>query len=152
MSLTPSIQCLENLGIPFKTYTHSGPISSLLQVAEERGQKISQIVRSILFRYDENKFVMVLINGPDQVSWPMLRQNLSTNRITLAVEPEVISVTGCRPGSVTPLGLSLPVIAHSGVFQETEISIGSGIRGTAIILLSKHLLEACPQIQIMPMT
>jgi prolyl-tRNA editing enzyme YbaK/EbsC (Cys-tRNA(Pro) deacylase) len=53
-------------------------------------------------------------------------------------------VTGYRTGAVSPLGLpqQLPVFVDDSVTADEEISIGSGIRGTTIILRSSDLLTA----------
>ena len=87
---------------------------------------------------------MALVAGPAQVSWRTLRQLLGQSRLTMASEEEVLTVTGYRTGAVSPLGLPqpLPVFVDDSVTAEEEISIGSGIRGTTVILRSADLLAA----------
>ncbi len=87
---------------------------------------------------------MVLVAGPAQVSWRALRQKLGQSRLTMASEEEVLAVTGYRTGAVSPLGLPqpLPVFVDDSVTAEEEISIGSGVRGTTVILRSADLLAA----------
>lgn len=154
MIQSPAIQYLEKLGIPFRVFTHTAPIATIEQAAAERNQTVDQIIRSILFRYESNQFVMVLINGENQVSWLSLRQHLKTNRTAMATVQEVMTITGYSPGAVTPFGLitPIPILSDENVFQVSEISIGSGIRGSTIILLSKDLLRACPQIEILKLS
>ena len=120
------------------------------QVANERGQSTEQVVRSILFRLGEGNFVMVLMPGPQQVSWPALRAYLGQSRLTMASEEEVLTTTGYRVGAVSPLGLSSPVriLADESVFVPGEISIGSGERGIAIILKSADLQKSIKNLEI----
>ena len=71
---------LEFKNIPHRIFRHSGPIHSLEQAARERGQMPDQIVRSIVFRIGKEDYIMVLVAGPDQVSWPALRKYLGLSR------------------------------------------------------------------------
>ena len=106
-SETPVTRVLGDLAIPFRLFHHTGPIHSLEQAAEERSQRPHQVVRSILFRLAADQFVMVLAAGPDQISWPALRQHLGVSRISMASEDEVLADTGYPRGAVSPFGLPL---------------------------------------------
>jgi prolyl-tRNA editing enzyme YbaK/EbsC (Cys-tRNA(Pro) deacylase) len=113
----------------------------LEQAARERGQLPEQVIRSILFRLGAEEFVMALVAGPAQVSWPALRGYLGQSRVSMATEDEVLYVTGYRPGAVSPFGLPAPlrILADANVFAPEEISIGSGERGATVILTSADL-------------
>ncbi len=142
MPKTPPVSlALQELGIPHRVFTHPGPVNSLEQAAHERGQRLEQVVRSILFRVGEGEFVMALVAGPAQISWKALRKYLGQSRLTMATEDEVLAVTGYRVGAVGPFGLprGLRVLIDPGVLAEEEISLGSGVRGTTIILKSADL-------------
>jgi Cys-tRNA(Pro) deacylase len=141
---------LEKLNIPHRVFRHEKPVASLEQAASERGQRPEQVVRSILFRVSEGEFVMALVAGPSQISWKVLRKIVGKSRISMATEDEVLAVTGYRVGTVSPLGLKnqVRVLVDTGVLKEEEISIGSGIRNTAIILLSKDLRRALGDVEI----
>jgi Cys-tRNA(Pro) deacylase len=144
MKNPPVSIALEKLGVPHKIFRHENPVTSFEQAASERGQRLSQVVRSILFRIAEDEFVMVLIAGSAQISWKILRKHLGRSRITMATEDEVFTMTGYRVGAVSPFGLphQLKVLIDPSVTGEEEISIGSGIRNTAIILKSTDLRHA----------
>ena len=135
---------LNELGIPHEVFVHPGPLNSLEQAAEERGQRPEQIVRSILFRVSKGDYLMVLIAGPNQIDWKILRQHVKTNRITMASKEEVLSITGYPLGAVAPFGLPRPlkILVDRSVLEEQIISMGSGIRGVAVILKSADLIEA----------
>jgi Cys-tRNA(Pro) deacylase len=135
---------LDELHIPHKVFTHPGPIKSLVQAAQERGQRPEQVVRSILFRTGEDAYLMALVAGPGQIAWKALRSYLGQSRLTTASAAEVLEVTGYPIGAVSPFGLKrkLRVLVDPSVFAEQEISIGSGVRGTTIILKSEGLKRA----------
>jgi Cys-tRNA(Pro) deacylase len=139
--IPPVSLALEKLGIPHRIFRHENPVNSFEQAASDRGQRPSQVVRSILFRIGEDEFIMALIAGPAQISWKTLRKHLGQSRLTMATEDEVLAVTGYRVGTVGPFGLLRPlkVLIDAGVMSEDEVSIGSGIRNTAVILKSADL-------------
>jgi Cys-tRNA(Pro)/Cys-tRNA(Cys) deacylase len=146
----PVAQALSKLAVQYQIFRHSEPVNSLEQAANARGQLPGQVVRSILFRIGEDNYLMVLIAGPEQISWPMLRAYLGQSRLTLATEAEVLAITGYRVGAVSPYGLprQMRILADENVFTYAEISIGSGLRGTAIILKSSDLRSTLDNIEI----
>ena len=64
----------------------------------------------------------------------------------MASEEEVLDVTGYVIGAVGPFGLRLPVrvLIDTGLLAQDELSIGSGVRGTAVILRSEALMLGLP--------
>jgi Cys-tRNA(Pro) deacylase len=154
MNPPPVSIALTQLGVPHRIFRHPGPVHSLEQAAEERGQTPEQVIRSILFRVSANEFVMVLITGARQVSWPALRKVLGTNRVTMAKPEEVLQVTGYEIGAVAPLGLPQPlrVLVDESVTQQTEISLGSGERSVTIILRTADLLRALGEVEILSLS
>jgi Cys-tRNA(Pro)/Cys-tRNA(Cys) deacylase len=147
MDTPPASLALEKLGVPHRIFRHSASVRSLEEAARERGHRPEQVVRSILFRIGREEYVMVLIAGPAQVSWKALRRYLGQSRLSLAPENEVLEVTGYPIGAVGPFGLArqLRVLIDASVVIEEEISIGSGLRGTALILKSEDLRRVLAQ-------
>jgi Cys-tRNA(Pro)/Cys-tRNA(Cys) deacylase len=147
---TPVTRALDAISIPYRLFTHPGEVHSLEQAARERGQRPEQVVRSILFRLGEGNFMMVLVGGPSQISWPALRSYLGQRRLTMASEAEVLAATGYPLGAVSPFGLPAPIriLIDRSVFLEEEVSIGSGIRYTTVFLSTEDLKRAFPQAEI----
>ncbi len=150
METPPVSIALEKLGVPHRIFRHETPVTSFEQAAGDRGQRPSQVVRSILFRVSEDEFIMALVAGPAQISWKILRKHLGRSRVSMATEDEVLAVTGYRIGAVGPFGLlnQLKVLIDAGVMLEEEISIGSGMRNTAVILKSADLHHALSNSEI----
>ena len=150
METPPVSLALEKLNIPHRVFRHETPVDSFEKAASDRGQRPSQIVRTILFRVAEEDFALVLVAGPGQISWKLLRKILGKSRITMATEEEVLDVTGYRIGTVGPFGLAKPVkvMVEAGVLKEEEVSIGSGMRDTAVILKSADLHRALGDVEV----
>jgi Cys-tRNA(Pro)/Cys-tRNA(Cys) deacylase len=68
----------------------------------------------------------------------------------MATEEEVLEVTGYRIGTVSPFGVKnqARVLIDASVLREEELSIGSGVRNTAIILKSADLRRALNKAEI----
>lgn len=147
---TPVTKELTRLNIPHRVFRHPGQVESLEQAARERGQRPEQVVRSLVFRLSKDEFAMVLMGGPEQVSWPALRAYLGQSRLTTATREEVLEVTGYEPGAVSPLGLPHPmrILVDRRVLAEEEISIGSGVRNTAVILKTVDLMRALGMVEV----
>ncbi len=147
---TPADEFLNIRDIPHRVFRHPGPVRSLEQAALERGQQPEQVVRSIVFRVREDEFVMVLVAGPSQIPWKALRHYLKENRLTMATEEELLATTGCRPGTVSPLGLPQPmrILVDQKIIEQDEISLGSCQRGVAIVMKPADLLEAVGPIEV----
>ena len=151
MSDTPPVaQALAALQIPHRVFYHAGPVTSLEQAARERGQQPEQVVRSILFRLGADAYGMVLMAGPAQIAWRALRGYLGQSRLTTATEAEVLAVTGYPLGAVAPFGLPRPVrvLIDRSVLAQKELSLGSGVRGVAILIRTADLLAALPGAEV----
>jgi len=147
---TPVTRVLAAKKVPHRLFRHPGPVRSLEQAAEERGQRPEQVIRSLLFRLAEDEFVLVLVAGAQQVSWRALRRYLDQPRLTTASKEEVKRVTGYELGAVSPFGLPAPlrILVDESVRQPGEVSIGSGERGVTVILRTEDLMRALGDVEI----
>jgi Cys-tRNA(Pro) deacylase len=150
----PASIALDQLGIPHRLFRHEKPVASFEQAASDRDQRPEQIVRSILFQVRPGEFVMVLIAGPGQIDWRKLRQLVKRSRVRMATEEEVLEVTGYRIGTVSPFGVKsqFRVLLDASVLREDEISIGSGVRNTAIIMKSDDIRKALGNVEIVELS
>ena len=158
----PASIALDQIGIPHRIFRHEKPVTSFEQAASDREQKPEQIVRSILFQVRPGEFVMVLMAGPGQIDWRKLRQLVKRSRVRMATEEEVLEVTGYRIGTVSPFGVKsqarpeldrrVRVLLDASVLREDEISIGSGVRNTAIIMKSDDVRKALGDVEIVELS
>lgn len=140
----PASVALDSLGIEHRVFLHGTPVSSFEEAASARNQRPEQVVRSILFQVRPEEFLMVLMAGPAQVDWKKLRALVKRSRMRMASEEEVLNVTGYRVGTVSPFGMKnqVKILVDASVLKEEEVSIGSGVGNTAIILKSADLRRA----------
>jgi prolyl-tRNA editing enzyme YbaK/EbsC (Cys-tRNA(Pro) deacylase) len=92
---------------------------------------------------------MVLVAGPRQIDWKVLRHYLGQSRLTMASADEVRLVTGYEIGAVSPFALprSIRILLDEGVLRVDEVSIGSGVRNTTVIMSTVDLLRALGDVE-----
>lgn len=150
INIPPVSQALHEKNIPHRVFTHPGPVNSLEQAAREREQQPEQVIRSILFRLAEGEYLMVLMAGPAQIPWKVLRKHVGQSRLTMANAEEVLDVTGYEIGAVGPFGLPKPlqILVDANVLTQEEVSLGSGLRGTTIFIRVEDLMRALGEVEI----
>ena len=146
----PVSTALDKLDIPHDIFHHTNPVRSIGQAAAERNQDVSQVVRSILFRLSEDEYAMVLVAGPNQISWRTLRRHFRQSRLTMASPEEVLQITGYQIGTVSPFGLKteIPILVDETVFKPPAVSLGSGQQNTAILITTKNLKKALGEVEV----
>ncbi len=67
----------------------------------------------------------------------------------MASEEQVLEVTGYKVGAVSPFGLarSVRILVDDSVFRVEDISLGSGVRGVAILMKSNDLKQGLGKIE-----
>jgi Cys-tRNA(Pro)/Cys-tRNA(Cys) deacylase len=150
METPPASIALEKLNIPHTIFHHEGSVESYEQAAQQRNQRVGQVVKSILFRVRDGEFALVLVAGPQPISWKILRKILGRSRISTATEEEVLEVTGYKVGTVSPFGVKnqVRVIIEANVLKEEIVSTGSGVRNTAIIIKVEDLKKVLKDAEV----
>jgi prolyl-tRNA editing enzyme YbaK/EbsC (Cys-tRNA(Pro) deacylase) len=85
--------------------------------------------------------VMVLATMQADVNG-VVRKHLDARKASFARQEDVVSLTAMEYGGITPIGLpdSWPVLVDSAVLAAGEVIVGSGIRGSKLLLPAAGLL------------
>ncbi len=134
MSEQPAVDAARALGLDVEVISH-GPVRSLAEAAEARGQEPRDVVKTLVVRRGADDYVFVLVGGDRTISWPKLRQQLGVNRMSLPDADEAFAATGYKRGTITPFGSTTawPVIADAALAGR-RVSMGSGAHGVAILV------------------
>lgn len=127
-------------GIAHTIITHE-PVTSVEGAAAACGVEVADVVKTLVVRRAEDDHVLVLVPGDRSLSWKKLRAVLGTNRLSLPDAETALAITGYRRGTITPLGLTLPVIADQRIVGR-DITLGTGIPDTAIALSADALITS----------
>src|SRR6056297_2155647 len=138
MTTTPGGQAADELDLRYREIRY-GKVSSVKEAAAARGVPIAAVVKSLLVRRGEDDHLLVLVPGDRSISWPKLRALLGVSRLSMPDADTAYEVTGYRRGTITPLGLSLPVVLDERLVGQ-DVTLGSGEPGVAIGLAADELL------------
>ncbi len=140
MTKTPGGQAADELDLQYREIRY-GKVSSVEEAAAARGVPIAAVVKSLLVRRGEDDHLLVLVPGDRSISWPKLRALLGVSRLSMPDADTAFAVTGYRRGTITPLGLDLPVVVDQ-LLVGTDITLGSGEPGVAIAVTADELIAA----------
>ena len=136
----PGVCAARERGIPFRV-VHPGHVTSLAEAAAACGVPEQAIVKTLVVRRGDGDYVLVLVPGDRSLSWKKLRALLGVNRLSLPDADEARSATGYARGTITPLGLALPVIADERI-RGREITLGTGLAGTVVAVAADDVIAS----------
>jgi prolyl-tRNA editing enzyme YbaK/EbsC (Cys-tRNA(Pro) deacylase) len=121
---------LDRQGIAYRILPHSEPVFTVETAAQQRGVVKEAMVKSILLRDREGRYVMACVTGDAQVDARAVRAALAGDwkRLSFASAGEILAVTGSVQGAVAPLALpaGTPVIFDEAIVRCAKVSISSG--------------------------
>ena len=115
---------------------------SLEEAAALLGVPPADIVKTLVVQHGD-AFVLVLVPGDRQISWPLLRTALGVNRARMPDAEAAFAATGYERGTITPLGTTsaLPVVADASVLGR-RIALGAGEHGWSVWVDADALVTA----------
>ena len=143
---TKIMALLEQQGIPYRLMLHSEPVFTIEAAAAQRGVVKEEMVKSILLRESKGRrYAMGCVTGDARIDPQAARSYLpgEWKRLTFANAEEILAVTGCVQGAVTPLGLppEIPVIFDEAIAGCARVSISSGDPGAGLELDPQDLIK-----------
>jgi prolyl-tRNA editing enzyme YbaK/EbsC (Cys-tRNA(Pro) deacylase) len=143
---TAITELLDRRRIPYRLLPHDEPVFTVAAAAAQRGVVKEEMVKSILLREKgQRRFVMACVTGDSRVNPQAVRRQLPGDwqRLSFASAGEILEVTGCVQGAVTPLALpaDLPVIFDESIAQCIKVNISSGHPMAGLELDTQALIE-----------
>ena len=131
---TPALAAVRASGLDHEVLRH-GPVRSLAEAADARGVEPADVVKTLVVRRGEDDYLLVLVPGDRQISWPKLRALLGVSRMSMPDAATAKEATGYERGTITPFGATRdwPVVADERV-RGRRITLGGGAHGVAVAL------------------
>lgn len=129
---TPVTRLLDAAGIPYRWLHHQEPVFTVEAAAAQREVVLAEMVKSILLREtgQNGRYVMACVPGARRVDPRAVQAALGEGwrRLHFASAEEILAVTGCVMGAVSPIGLpdDVPVIFDKTISRLTQCNISSG--------------------------
>lgn len=145
MSEHHALAALDESGIDY-TVTRHGRVASLAEAAAARGVEPRDIVKTLVVRRAEDDYLLVLVPGDREISWPKLRAHLGVSRLSMPDAAAAKEATGYERGTITPFGAAhtgsatpWPVVADSTMTGRT-VSLGAGAHGVAVTVSADEMI------------
>ena len=142
---TMPIRALEEKGVPYEVHVHEHKQYTAEGVAEDLNIPVSQVVKAMILRTSDRRFVLVVVPGDRRLSMKKMATVLDDKDIDLAKERDVERVTGFRVGSVSVLGFrrdDIVTYVDEEVLDLDQVVISSGRPDAGLALFSDALMEA----------
>jgi Cys-tRNA(Pro)/Cys-tRNA(Cys) deacylase len=121
---------LDASGVKYRVLPHSEPVFTVEAAAAQRGVVKEEMVKSILLRDREGRYVMACVTGEAQLDPKAVRAQLpqAWKRLSFASAEEIEAVTGSVRGAIAPLCLAggVPVIFDEAIARCARVNISSG--------------------------
>ena len=105
-------------------------------------------------RGGETRHVAVLVLATDRADINgVVRRHVDARKISFAPMDEAVEITDMEYGGITPVGLpeDWPVLVDEGVVAAGEVVVGSGIRGSKLLVDATEL-AALPTAEVLALT
>ena len=137
-----ALDAVASLGLEHEVTRH-GPVRSLAEAAQVRGLEPRDIVKTLVVRRGDDDFLLVLVPGDREISWPKLRALLGVSRLSMPPAEVAREATGYERGTITPFGATTawPVIADATIAGR-RVSLGAGAHGVAVTVDADAALAA----------
>ncbi len=116
--------------VPYKLLLHREAVYTVEAAAEQRGVVLGEMVKSILLRDRNRRYVMACVLGAERLDPKAVRKELGDRwkRLSFADASEIQTVTGYEMGAVAPLCLpqEMPVLMDQSIAQLARVNISSG--------------------------
>ena len=127
---TPVTRLLTEKGLPYRLLPHDQPVFTVATAAAQRGVNAEEMVKSILLRDKDHRYVMACVTGDARLDPKAVRTFLNGDwkRLSFASAEEIYQVTGYVQGAVAPLCLpeDVPVIFDEAIARCKRVNISSG--------------------------
>lgn len=142
---TNAARLLDKAGIEYELVPYEVDESNLAaeHVAEQLGQNIEQVFKTLVLRGDKNGLFVCVIPGNFEVDLKVAAKISGNKNCDLIPMKELLPNTGYIRGGCTPIGMKrpYPTFIHESALLYDYIYISAGVRGLQIKIYPQDLIE-----------
>lgn len=111
-------------------------------VAEELGEDIATVFKTLVLRGDRAGLFVCVIPGDKEVDLKAAARVSGNKKADLIAMKELLPTTGYIRGGCSPIGMKkpLPTFIHSTCLEHERIYISAGVRGLQIAIAPSDLI------------
>jgi Cys-tRNA(Pro)/Cys-tRNA(Cys) deacylase len=148
---TMPMRVLDGEGIVYEVHQHAHKQYTAEGVAEDLGIPVAQVVKAMIVRCSDGRFVLMVVPGDARLSLKKVSAILDDKNVALASERDVQRVTGFQVGAVSVLGFRRDDVSpyvDRRVLESERVVISSGSPEAGLSLSSDDLLQALEGSQV----
>lgn len=145
MNKTNAARLLDSAGIEYSIveYSFTEDDLSATHVAEELGEDIEQVFKTLVLRGDKSGLFVCVIPGNFEVDLKLAAKISGNKNCEMLHVKELLPNTGYIRGGCSPIGMKkkLPTFIHESALLYDFIYISAGVRGQQIRINPKDLID-----------
>lgn len=112
-------------------------------VAEQLGEDISQVFKTLVLRGDKGRIFVCVIPGDAEVNLKLAAKASGNKSAELIHMKELLPVTGYIRGGCSPIGMkkTFPTYFHTTCLDFEVIYVSAGVRGLQLRIAPRDLVE-----------
>lgn len=141
---TNAARLLEQAGIDYALIPYEVDENNLaaIHVAEQLGEDVKQVFKTLVLRGDRNGIFVCIIPGDDEVNLKLAAKASGNKSAEMIAMKELLPTTGYIRGACSPIGMkrTFPTFIHTTATDWNTIYISAGQRGLQIQINPKELI------------
>ena len=111
-------------------------------VAEQLGENIAMVFKTLVLRGDRNGHLVCVIPGDHEVELKAAARVSGNKKVEMIPMKDLLATTGYIRGGCTPIGMkkSFPTFIHESCLRYDYIYISAGVRGLQIRIAPQDLI------------
>ena len=112
-------------------------------VAEQLGEPIEQVFKTLVLKGDRNGFLVCVVPGNGEVDLKKAARASGNKSVAMIPMKELLPTTGYIRGGCTPIGMKkrFPTFLHTTALDFDHIYISAGVRGLQLRLAPTDLVH-----------
>ena len=142
---TNAARLLDKAGIQYELIPYEVDEANLAadHVAEQLGEDIEQVFKTLVLRGDKNGLFVCVIPGNFEVDLKVAAKISGNKNCDLIPMKELLPLTGYIRGGCSPIGMKkpFPTFIHESALLHDHIYISAGVRGLQFKISPQDLIE-----------
>ncbi len=141
---TNAARLLDRAGITYELIPYTVDENNLAveHVANELGENIEQVFKTLVLRGDKTGNIVCVVPGHTEVNLKSVAKLSGNKSVEMIAMKELLPTTGYIRGGCSPIGMkkSLPTYIHSSCMDFPYIYVSAGVRGLQIKIAPSDLI------------
>ena len=141
---TNAVRLLDRAKIAYELVSYEVDEENLaaIHVAEQLGENIEQVFKTLVLRGDRNGVFVCVIPGDREVNLKMAAKVSGNKSVEMLHMKELLSTTGYIRGGCSPIGMKkeFPTYIHTTCLDFDHIYVSAGMRGLQLRIAPRDLV------------